>query len=39
LKKENTKKAPTLDNKDDDDDNSFSYICFVLSNVEVISES
>jgi hypothetical protein len=30
-------KAPTLENKDDDD--SFSYIRFVASSAEVISES
>lgn len=36
LKTENTKNAPTLENKDDDD--SFSYICFVVSSVEVISD-
>jgi hypothetical protein len=29
--------APTLENKDDDD--FFSDICFVVSSVEVISES
>lgn len=39
LKTENTKNTPTLENKDDDeDDDSFSYICFVVSSVEVNSD-